>query len=91
LAYICNVIKHFCKKVGEKRNDPCGLVDVEGTRLTESGAITTHSLVNQTPLYASLVHDPLMVVVFFAGFNAIIQHIIGYTWRPVLMVDEEPG
>ena len=29
--------------------------------------------------------------VCFVWFNAIFQHNIGYTWRPVLMVEEEPG
>ena len=24
-------------------------------------------------------------------FNAIFKHNLGYTWRPVLMVEEEPG
>ncbi len=30
------------------------------------------------------------VVVVVVLFNAIFQHKIGYTWRPVLMVEEEP-
>jgi hypothetical protein len=25
------------------------------------------------------------------GFKAIFQHTIGYTWQPVLMVEEETG
>ncbi len=28
-------------------------------------------------------------VVFILGLNAIFQHMIGYTWLPVLMVEEE--
>ena len=30
-------------------------------------------------------------VFVFLWFNAIFQHNIGYTWQPVLMVEEEPG
>jgi hypothetical protein len=33
----------------------------------------------------------LVVVVVVVGLNAIFQHTIGYTWRPVLMVEEETG
>ena len=29
--------------------------------------------------------------VVVVGFNAIFQLKIGYTWQPVLMVEEEPG
>ena len=38
------------------------------------------------PLVKLSSHDVVLV-----GFIAIFQHTIGYTWRPVLMVEEEPG
>jgi hypothetical protein len=31
----------------------------------------------------------LVVVVVVVGLNAIFQHMIDYTWLPVLMVEEE--
>ena len=34
------------------------------------------------------VIESVLVVV---GFDAIFQHTIGFTWRPVLMVEEETG
>ncbi len=30
-------------------------------------------------------------IVVVVGLNAIFQHMIGYTWRPLLMVEEETG
>ncbi|KAK3609606.1 hypothetical protein CHS0354_038606 [Potamilus streckersoni] len=38
--------------------------------------------------YESLFFASGVVVV---GLNAIFQHTIGYTWRPVLMVEKEIG
>ena len=32
-----------------------------------------------------------LLFVYLLWFNAIFQHNIGYTWRPVLLVEEEPG
>ena len=32
----------------------------------------------------------VVVVVVVVEFNAIFQHTIGYTWQPVLLVEEEP-
>jgi hypothetical protein len=37
------------------------------------------------------VAQEIVVVVVVLGLNAIFQHKIGYTWRPVLMVEEEIG
>ena len=32
-----------------------------------------------------------LYVFVFLWFNAIFQHNLGYTWRPALMVEEEPA
>ncbi len=32
-----------------------------------------------------------VVVVVVGGFNTIFRHTIGYTWRPVLLVEKETG
>jgi hypothetical protein len=47
----------------------------------------THKITHTGVLYAHV----FVVVVVVVGLNAIFQHTIGYTWRPVLMVEEETG
>ena len=40
-----------------------------------------------TYVFAYIVLDAVLLL----WFNAIFKHNIGYTWRPVLLVEEEPG